>query len=147
MTKASRFSGVEALSAPSGALTSFRETAYTGSNPVTSTKSYGGVAQRESSRLKSNATPFSGRVAFFRQRFFGGGIRLCLNPCLSGEDRGAERKGPRGATRSHAQRRRREHGEDCEHGAKRSLVAPLGAAPPALLSRMSARQGWPFPQA
>lgn len=67
----------------------------------------------------------------------GGGIRLCLNPCLSGEDRGAERKGARGATRSHAQGRSPEHGEDCEHGAKRSLAAALGAAPPAISNEVS----------
>jgi hypothetical protein len=52
-----------------------------------------------------------------------------MQPCLSGEERGAERqrrpKAGTGATQSHAQRS--EHGEDCEDP---PFDASLGAAPP-----------------
>ena len=50
--------------------------------------------------------------------------------CLSGEDRGAERKGPHGATRSPVRAR------IASTERKRSLAAALGAAPPVFRLRL-----------
>ena len=73
------------------------------------------------------------------------GFRQMPEPLPVGETGGQSCRGRAeqpGATRSAV---RREHGEDCEHGAKRSLVAALGAAPPVLRREVSPK-GWPFPQ-
>lgn len=52
-----------------------------------------------------------------------------MQPCLSGEDRGAERQGRRSRDRSHAQQR--EHGED------QPLAASLWGSAPSLSLKMN----------